>query len=193
MNAPVAEPTAPSPLPTLETARLRLRPYRADDARAIFAVYSDPQVTRYWSFPAWTDLAQAHAYLAQRQALEAPSVLAWAVADRASDQLVGTTTLFSLNGPQRRAEIGYSLARSQHGRGLAAEALRAAIAHAFAALALERIEADVDPRNEKSWQLLERLGFRREGRLRNRWRVDGEVCDSYIYGLLRDEFVAGDA
>ena len=110
--------------------------------------------------------------------------------ERDSDRLIGTTTLFSLNGPQRRAEIGYSLGRASQGQGLAAEALRGAIGHAFSELGLERIEADVDPRNESSWRLLERLGFRREGLLRNRWRVDGEVNDSYIYGLLKPEFTS---
>ena len=182
-------PSGSTALPVLETARLRLRPYRTGDAADIYVVYSDPAVTRYWSFPAWTAIAQAHAYLAQRQAMEVPAVLAWAIAERDSDRLVGTTTLFSLNGPQRRAEVGYSLARDVQGRGYAAEALRGAIGYAFDALALERIEADVDPRNTASWSLLEKLGFRREGLLRNRWRVDGEVCDSYIYGLLKPEFV----
>ena len=177
--------------PVVETARLRLRPYRPEDARDIFAVYSDPEVTRYWSFPAWTQLAQAQAYLTQRLALEPPSVIAWAVAERGSDRLVGTTTFFALNGPQCRAEIGYSLARAHHGRGYASEMLRGAIGHGFDACGLERIEADVDPRNEKSWRLLEKLGFRREGLARDRWRVGGEVCDSYLYGLLRPEFIAG--
>jgi ribosomal-protein-alanine N-acetyltransferase len=183
-------PSAQAGPPTLETERLRLRPYRTDDARAIFAVYGDPDVTRYWSFAAWTDLAQAHAYLVQRMSFETPSVYAWAVAERDSDRLIGTTTLFSLNGAQRRAEIGYALAGARQGQGFAAEALRCAIGHAFSELGLERIEADVDPRNTPSWALLERLGFQREGLLRNRWRVDGEVCDSYIYGLLRADFPA---
>lgn len=186
-------PVAPAPVlpPVIETARLRLRPYRPGDARDIFAVYSDPEITRYWSFPAWTELAQAHAYLGQRLAMEPPSVVAWAVAERDSDRLVGTTTFFALNGPQCRAEVGYSLARAHHGHGLAAEMLRGAIAHGFDAYGLERIEADVDPRNTRSWQLLEKLGFKREGLARNRWRVGGEVADSYLYGLLRPEFVAG--
>ena len=185
-----ASPARSSP-PVVETARLRLRPYRPDDARDICAVYSDAEVTRYWSFPAWTGLAQAQAYLTQRLALEPPSVIAWAVAERDSDRLVGTTTFFALDGPQCRAEIGYSLARSHHGRGLATEMLRGAIVHGFEVHGLERIEADVDPRNESSWRLLEKLGFRREGLARNRWRVGGEVADSYLYGLLRPEFVAG--
>jgi len=178
----------PTPLPVLEGERIRLRPYREDDARAIFALYSDPDVTRYWSFPAWTRREQATDYLAARMALETPAVYAWALAEREGDRLVGTTTFFSLSGPHKRAEVGYSLLPSRQGRGLASEALRLALAHAFGPLGLERIEADVDPRNEASWRLLEKLGFRREGLLRNRWRVNGEVCDSYLYGLLREDY-----
>ncbi|KFN51729.1 hypothetical protein N790_04025 [Arenimonas malthae CC-JY-1] len=178
------------PLPTLESPRLRLRPYRQDDARAIYALYSDPVVTRYWSFPAWTRREQASDYLAARMALETPAVYAWALAERECDRLIGTTTLFSLSGPHKRAEIGYSLLPARQGQGLATEALRTVLGHAFGPLGLERIEADVDPRNEPSWRLLEKLGFRREGLLRNRWRVDGEVCDSFLYGLLREDYVA---
>lgn len=179
-----------TPLPTLESPRLRLRPYRQDDARAVYALYSDPVVTRYWSFPAWTRREQASDYLAARMALETPAVYAWAMAEREGDRLIGTTTLFSLSGPHRRAEIGYSLLPARQGQGLATEALRTVLEHAFGPLGLERIEADVDPRNEPSWRLLEKLGFRREGLLRNRWRVDGEVCDSFAYGLLREEYAA---
>ncbi|HBD19403.1 MAG TPA: GNAT family N-acetyltransferase [Arenimonas sp.] len=178
------------PLPTLESPRLRLRPYRQDDARAIYALYSDPVVTRYWSFPAWTRREQANEYLAARMALETPAVYAWALAERECDRLIGTTTLFSLSGPHKRAEIGYSLLPARQGQGLATEALRTVLGHAFGPLGLERIEADVDPRNEASWRLLEKLGFRREGLLRNRWRVDGEVCDSFLYGLLREDYAA---
>ena len=178
------------PLPTLESPRLRLRPYRQDDARAVYALYSDPVVTRYWSFPAWTRREQASDYLAARMALETPAVYAWALAERECDRLIGTTTLFSLSGPHKRAEIGYSLLPARQGQGLATEALRTVLEHAFGPLGLERIEADVDPRNEASWRLLEKLGFRREGLLRNRWRVDGEVCDSFLYGLLREDYAA---
>lgn len=178
--------------PVLEGARLRLRPYRDTDTDAVFALYSDPAVTRYWSHPAWTVRRQAEDYVAARLSLETPAVYAWCVADRADDTLVGTTTLFSLSGPHRRAEIGYSLLAARQGRGYAREALRIALSHAFDVLGLERIEADIDPRNGASIRLVESLGFRREGLLRQRWRVDGETCDSYFYGLLRAEFIRDD-
>jgi RimJ/RimL family protein N-acetyltransferase len=177
-------------VPVLETARLRLRPYRADDVEAMFALYSDPRVMRFWSFPAWTERDQARSYLQRALAgMDSGEIFPWAVADRASDRLIGALTLFSLHVEQLRAEIGYSLSPEHQGRGLAAEALRCALAHGFDQLGLRRIEADIDPRNEPSWRLLEGLGFVREGLLRQRWQVNGELCDTAFYGLLADDFI----
>jgi len=68
------------------------------------------------------------------------------------------------------------------------EALPALIGHAFGAMDLNRLEADIDPRNAPSASVLERLGFRREGLLRERWIVNGEKSDSAIYGLLRGQW-----
>ena len=176
--------------PELATPRLRLRELRADDAPALYAVHSDPRVMRYWSFPAWTQLAQAQArvrFIMDQRARG--DVFAWAVADRDSDQLIGTIAAFALDTAQARCEIGYSLNADWHGKGLAQEALRAALAWLIDDFGLLRIEADIDPRNAASCRLVERLGFVREGVLRERWRVAGEVCDTSLYGLLAREFV----
>jgi len=113
----------------------------------------------------------------------------WVIADRESDRLIGNVALFALNREQKHAEIGYSLMPDFQGRGLAQEAVRMALAFAFDALGMERIEADIDPRNAPSCRLVERLGFQREGYLRERWRVNGEICDAAFYGLLRREFL----
>jgi ribosomal-protein-alanine N-acetyltransferase len=178
------------PIPVLASARVRLRPYRDEDLADLFGLYSDPAVVRYWSFPPWTSQAQARDYLARVAAHAAQGIaFPWALAD-ADDRFIGTATLHSLNQEQGRAEIGYSLATAWQGRGLAAEALRLLLAHAFGPLGLRRVEADVDPRNAASCRLLERIGFRREGLLRERWRVNGETCDSALFGLLAHEFNA---
>lgn len=186
----MAVPTAAATLPVLETQRLRLREYRADDVAAMFALYSDPRVMRYWSFPPWQELAQAEAYIARVRAETADGrVMPWVVAAREDDRLVGTATLYGLNREQRRSEIGYSLSPAEQGRGIASEALRAVLAYCFDELGFGRVEADVDPRNTASCRLLERLGFRHEGLLRARWHVAGETCDSAWYGLLAEQFV----
>jgi RimJ/RimL family protein N-acetyltransferase len=190
---PIESPS-PSPIPTLVGERVRLRPYRAGDRDALFALYSDPVVARYWSFPPWTDVAQADAYLAPVVAqVDGGPQYSWVIGRASDDAMIGTTTLFSIRRDQLRAELGYSLARTEHGKGLASEAVRLALGFAFETLGLERIEADVDPRNAASCRMLERLGFQREGLLRARWRVAGEVSDSVIFGLLRADQRVADA
>jgi len=82
------------------------------------------------------------------------------------------------------------MAFEARGKGLMHEALTALIGYGFGALDLNRIEADIDPRNTSSAKSLERLGFVKEGHLRERWIVDGEVSDTSLYGLLRADWRA---
>jgi RimJ/RimL family protein N-acetyltransferase len=182
------------PQPALSSARVHLREFRRDDAPALFAVHGDPRVMRYWSFPPWTELAQAQErvemILAQRAANDA---YVWAIAEAGSDRLIGSIAVFSIQPAQARAEIGYSLHADWQGRGLAQESLRLVLSWLLGEAGFVRIEADVDPRNAPSCRLLQRLGFVREGVLRQRWRVAGEVSDTALYGLLKPEFVAAPA
>lgn len=176
------------PTPTLSGARVRLRPLRADDADALFALQSDPRVMRYWSHPPWTDRAQAVERIAQLERDRATSEFySWAATLDGDDTLAGTGALFAINRTHARAEVGYSLAADYWGKGYALEMARLIVAFAFDALGLERLEADIDPRNAASCRLVERAGFVREGLLRARWRVAGEVTDSAMYGLLRSD------
>jgi RimJ/RimL family protein N-acetyltransferase len=168
-----------------------MRPYRESDTDGLFQLFGDPAVARYWSFPPWTHREQAEAFLAPllEPFRDDAIVFPWVIADRVRDELVGTTTIFALHREQRRAEIGYAMRRSHWGQGLAREAVTRVLAHGFDALGLRRFEADIDPRNAASISLVERLGFRREGLLRERWLVNGETADSVIYGLLASERV----
>ena len=189
MSEPVPTwlPGASEP-PRLAGARVALRPVRHDDAAAVFAVFGNPRVMRYWSRPALASIAEAQALVENIHDCFARRVLVqWAVVRPADDVLIGTCTLNAIELEHRRCEIGYALGAAYWGQGLAREAVTLAIQFAFEALGLERIEADVDPRNAASLGLLERMGFKREGLLRARWRVAGEVQDSAFYGLLRGE------
>lgn len=186
---------APSPamdavaLPRLAGRRVTLRGFRQDDADALFALHSDPQAMRYWSFAPWTDRSQVHGYLARGIAARDPErMLCWVITQAGDDTLAGTATLFDINREQGRAEIGYALHPAYWGRGLATEAVGLVLGHAFDTLGLRRVEADIDPRNTASCRLVERHGFVREGLLRERWHVGGEACDSVVYGLLAREW-----
>ena len=176
----------------INSERLLLRWLDEADLPELFAIYSDAEVMRYWSSPPYTYMAQAELLLADVRAGYASGNLLELGIQRLSDQaMIGTCTLHSFQRTSRRAEVGYALGRPYWGQGYMQEALRLLIDYAFTALDLNRLEADIDPRNLASAKTLERLGFRQEGLLRQRWIVDGEVSDTAFYGLLRGEWRNG--
>lgn len=173
----------------LTTPRLILRPLVEADVPALFAIFSHPEVMRYWSSPPLTETGQAR-HLLQNIQVGYQSGEDWqpGIERRSDNALIGTCTLFAFHAASRRAEIGYALGRSYWGAGYMAEALTALITYAFDTLDLHRLEADIDPRNNASARLLERLGFQKEGHLRERWIVNDEISDTAWYGLLRREW-----
>lgn len=176
-------------LPTLQAGRVRLRWIDERDAEALFEVFSDPRVTRYWSSPAWRDPVQAMELIREvRDCFARGDLLQWGIATLEDDRLIGTCTLAHLDHTHRRGELGFALGSAYWGRGHASEAIARLLTFGFQELNLHRVEADVDPRNEKSIAVIERMGFRYEGHLRERWQVNGEACDSLLYGLLRSEW-----
>jgi ribosomal-protein-alanine N-acetyltransferase len=184
----VPEAFAPA---VLEAPRVTLRWIGMGDADALFALYGDPQVARYLSRPAMIAREEATQAIERTLAGYADgSMVNFAVVPRGDDRLVGTCLLFRFHDASRRAEIGYSLARPHWGRGLMHEALTTLIDYAFGPLELNRLEADIDPRNAASAKSLERLGFAKEGVLRERWIVAGEVSDTGYYGLLARDWAS---
>jgi RimJ/RimL family protein N-acetyltransferase len=173
----------------LHTDRLLLRPLLETDVDALFAIFSDARVMRYWSTPAWTSREPAREMIAADLAQTSRDNLRLGIALSESGILLGTCSLFSINSVCRRAEVGYGLGSFAWGHGYMHEALQALLDFGFGELGLNRIEADIDPRNGASARTLERLGFAREGYLRERWIVGGEVSDTALYGLLRREWM----
>lgn len=174
---------------SLGTERLLLRPLRGEDGVELFEIFSDPTVMRYWSTPPWSSVQVAHEGIARHiQAMASGEYLQLGIERRTDRRLIGTCSLFSFAPQSKRAEVGYALAKAAWGHGYMQEALGALLTYAFSTLELNRIEADIDPRNEGSVRTLRRLGFQQEGYLRERWIVSGEVSDSALYGLLRGEW-----
>jgi [ribosomal protein S5]-alanine N-acetyltransferase len=176
-------------LPIITTPRVVLRWISEDDIDSLYEIFSNPQVMRYWSTAPLAERAAAAEL--QREIAdgnESETMFKWGLALRESNTVIGTTTLFNLNFDNGRAELGYAMGRAHWGKGYMNEALNALVSHAFEVMELRRLEADVDPRNAASIRTLERLGFQREGFLRERWHVNGEIQDALFYGLLRREW-----
>lgn len=174
-----------SELPTLTAKRVGLRRLRDQDVPSLFAIFGDREVTRYWGHPMLADLHAATRLLADIHRKSAEQRLfQWGVALHDTDVVVGTCTLTSLDIANRRAELGFALARIYWGKGYMSEALSTLLVFAFREMQLHRVWADTDPRNGPSIRLLERLGFRREGLLREHYLVQGEPQHAIEYGLL---------
>ncbi len=173
----------------LSTKRLLLRPLCEADAPALFAMFSDSKVMRYISTGPWPSIDKAHEMIT-RDALELPAGihLRLGLETKTDNTLIGHCSLFKWDTGCRRAEVGYGMASAAWGHGYMNEALIALLNYGFEEMHLNRVEADIDPRNMASAKSLERLGFQKEGYLRERWIVEGEVSDSAIYGLLHSEW-----
>ena len=104
---------------------------------------------------------------------------------------MGSCTIFHLDAANMRGELGYGLGSAYWNQGYMIEALTALVDFAFGTLRLRRLEADVDPRNANSLKILDKLGFQREGLLRERWNVGNEIQDTAFLGLLAKEWRNG--
>jgi len=181
--------TSAAQLPTLDAGPFALRMIRPDDDADLFAIFGDPEVMRYWSRPAFEDLQAARDLALEiQQCFDSRSLFQWGLVRPEDDRVIGTGTLSNLDVQNRRAELGFALARSEWGRGVMSRVLPVLVRFGFETRDLHRIEADVDPRNPASFRLLERLGFKKEGYRRESYILNGEIQDAVLYGLLKREF-----
>lgn len=161
----------------LRTPRLTLRKARAADAAGLHAAMSRPEAMRYWTRPEHADPAETEAFLAAMIEGEAEGADDFVIV--LGDQVIGKA------GMWRRWEVGFLLHPDHWGRGLAAEAMAAVIAHLFATHPTDHLTAEADPRNAASLRLLERLGFRETHRQARTLQWGEEWCDSVYLRLER--------
>ena len=177
------------PTPTLHTSGLRLRPVTDADAEALFALHSSAPVLRYWDAPPWAERARADRFIAASRQMAEDGTGARLVIDRASDgAFVGWCSLTRWNPDHRSAALTYILQEAAWGNGYATAAAQALLRWAYDTSDLNRVQAEADTRNAASTRVLEKLGFVREGMLREDCVVNGEVSDSWVYGLIRRDW-----
>ena len=144
-------------LPRLSAKRLELTSLKTEDATNILAIFSDKEVMRYWGTPPLENTSDARRFISE--ALEnfaKRELFGWGIRWNKTGEIIGTSTLLNLDSDNRRAEIGFAVARSFWGKGIATEAVETLIDFAFNTLDLHRLEADVDPNNTASLRVLEK-------------------------------------
>lgn len=174
----------------IETARLRLRPYRLGDVDDVFAYANDPKWARFLPIPQPYTRADAEQFLARQILQDRATHPAWAIEH---DGRVAGGINLRLHLDHRLAEMGYALARSLWGQGLTTEAAGAVVEAAFTTYpTLNRIRAMADARNAGSLRVMEKLGMVREGTLRQNRVTRDEFVDEVWCGILRSEWEAQD-
>lgn len=175
--------------PTLETERLRIRPYREDDIPELLPLVGAREV-------AATTLRIAHPYTEEdaRAFLELakdPDKLWLAITLRSDASQIGGIGL-RIEPQHRHAELGYWLGVAHWGKGYATEAAREMLRYGFKELSLHRIFATHFKHNPASGRILKKVGMRYEGCQRQHLLKWGEFVDSEMYGVLRREWEAGE-
>ncbi|MDO8901945.1 MAG: GNAT family protein [Phenylobacterium sp.] len=182
--------TAPQRPERLETERLILRDFRLEDTEAVHAYAADPEVTQFmpWGPNSPEETAAFMARALEQQATWPRLDLGLAIELKSEAQVVGSIALHLRDIPNATVEMGYVLRRDLWGLGLVTEAGRAMIDMGFGVLGLHRIVASCDVRNIGSYRVMEKLGLRREGRLRKDRKIAAEWRDTYVYALLDEEW-----
>jgi len=183
----------PSCLPTLSSQRLNLCWIDHADVAGIYHIYSDNQATRYWNQAAFSHQDDAHIYIESiHHGFDEGKLFQWGICTKGSQKLIGACSLSDISTAQGRANIEIVISSEHWGHGYGCEAMSTLIKHAFSELGLRRLEADVNPHNARYLKSMETLGFKREGYLRQRWQVAGELRDSVVLGLLRSDSMFDD-
>jgi len=167
---------------------LLLRKMAPSDAEALFAVYIDAKVMAGHGTPVYKKVAEAHKLIARYDlAFGKKRALRWAITLRGNDTVLGTCGYHHINAHHHWAEIGYELASTHWRQGIMSEAVRAVVRFGLVKMGFHRIEANVDPENIASANLLRKVGFTEDGYLRERFYDNGRFVDDWFFSILASE------
>lgn len=179
-----------SGFPQLETDRLILREMKLDDVGFYFRHFNNDKIMQGSCHPGPESLEAAKEEL-ERYCIEPFKEnrgVRWGIVGKGDKELIGTCGYYDWNKTARRAEIGYDLDPAYWGQGIMTEALRAMLGYGFKEMELNRIQAIIDSKNTRSIRLAQRLGFKKEGVLRQNSYFNGQFRDDAIFSLMKKEW-----
>jgi ribosomal-protein-alanine N-acetyltransferase len=176
--------------PELSTERLILRKMTEKDARMLFQIWSDEEVTKYMNMNSFRNIEQT-LYMVDflNSLFKKKEGIRWGLIRKKDNKLIGTCGFNTWIKRSSRGEIGYELGRKYWGNGYTTEALKEVIRFGFEETLLNRVEAFVVPEAFRSIKVLEKLGFKKEGTLREYGFWNNRYWDEHIYSLLRKDWI----
>jgi ribosomal-protein-alanine N-acetyltransferase len=179
-------------IPRLETERLKLRAIFPADAPAICQLMSDPKVTRFHELEPMENIQQAHEMISNfTQWFQNNHAVRWGILLKETGELIGSCCFDTFHLEYQSVNVGYNLRSDHWGKGFATEAVKAIIRYAFEygiASPINRIEAITIPNNVASEKVLLKLGFQKEGLMRQYGFWNDSFHDMNLFSLLKSEF-----
>ena len=175
---------------TITTPRLCLREFELQDTLAVYAYESDLEVVRYVCYGASSE-EESHARLAsyiRQQNEPSRTIVHLAVVLKSEQQLIGWCGLDITNQDIREADLGYAINQAYWGKGYIPEAAHAVLDYSFTTLKMHRIFGTCHPANQNSARVMQKLGMRYEGCLREHKWCKGQWRDSLVYAILDHEW-----
>ncbi|HML06235.1 MAG TPA: GNAT family protein [Methanobacterium sp.] len=176
--------------PEIYTERLYLRKISINDAETLFRFWSDPEVTKNLNVATFKNIEQAFSLIRLLNSLySSKEGIRWVITIRKTNEIIGTCGYNSWIKKSSRGEIGYELGKKYWGNGYGTEAIAEIINYGFKKMNLNRIEAFTVPEATSSINLLKKLGFKKEGLLREYGYWNRKYHDENIYSLLKNDWI----
>lgn len=174
--------------PILQTERLRLRPFRVGDLKALHALYADSENLRWWGTDPSPSVDETRRMMRWHVAYHPFQYVLWAIEEKKGKRLIGMINYHRRDMRERRVEVGWIMAADRQGKGYMTEAARVLLGYLIDRLKIHKVEALIRRENKPSAALAKRLGFRLEGGpIRDRWWVGGKWHSVMLYGLVAGE------
>lgn len=176
-----------SEFPELETKNLKLRKILLSDQKDIFSIRSDPEAMKYFGKHPFKTAAEATGFIySVINAFQNKEGIRWGITLKPSDKLIGSAGIWRIDRKHFRGEIGYELLPAFWNNGIMSEALTEIVKFGFEKMNLHSIEANTDPQNISSTKLLEKIGFKKEGELKESFFFNDKFYDNIIYSILKE-------
>ena len=171
----------------IETERLILRPFVAEDAEDMYRNWaSDPEVTKFLTWPTHTSVEISKMLLNDWiTRYDDGGYFNWAIEWKGNGGVIGNISVVRLREDIDEAEIGYCMSKAYWGRGIMPEALKAVMDYLFDTAGMNRVSAYHDVNNPKSGRVMEKAGMKQEGVLRQSGKNNQGICDAVWHAMVR--------
>ena len=176
----------------INSDRLLLRSIQIEDADSIFLYRSNAVVNQYQGWIPKT-IEDVHNFIINKVSTEINHPGTWfqfVIIEKEHSKIIGDIGVHFLSSDAFLVELGCTLSQEYQGKGYAFEAVKATINYLFDELGKHRIVVSIDSRNLPSIRLIERLGFRKKGLVKENSELNGEWVDDLVYAVLKDEWMA---